>query len=127
MEAELKKKTEALAVEIATQATTLEDLNGLMRTLMKSALERMLDTEMDVHLGRTCQRGSEPVDASQQSSREGCQSNGKNRRNGHSPKTLQGEMGKLPLDIPRDRDGAFQPQLIGKHQRRLAVSTLTKN
>ena len=39
MEAELKKKTEALAVEIATQATTLEDLNGLMRTLMKSALE----------------------------------------------------------------------------------------
>ena len=39
MEAELKKKTEALAVEIATQATTLDDLNGLMRTLMKSALE----------------------------------------------------------------------------------------
>ena len=60
------------------------------------------------------------MDASQQVPREGCESNGKNRRNGHSPKTLQGEMGKLPLDIPRDRNATFQPQLIGKHQRRLA-------
>jgi hypothetical protein len=37
---------------MAGQATTIEDLNGLMRLMMKSALERMLDTEMDVHLGR---------------------------------------------------------------------------
>ena len=37
------------ATEFASEATTIEDLNGLM---MKSGLERMLDTEMDVHLGR---------------------------------------------------------------------------
>src|SRR6266851_8989938 len=52
MDAILKLKAEQLAGEIAQQAQTLDDLNGLLRTLMKSALERMLDTEMDVHLGR---------------------------------------------------------------------------
>ena len=38
--------------EFAGQATTVEELNGLMRLMMKSGLERMLNTEMDVHLGR---------------------------------------------------------------------------
>ena len=32
-----------------------------------------------------------------------------NTRNGHSAKTLQGDFGELPLDIPRDRQGAFEP------------------
>ena len=39
-------------------------------------------------------------------------------RNGHSVKTLKGDFGALPLDIPRDRQGAFEPQLVGKHQTR---------
>ena len=42
-----------------------------------------------------------------------------NRRNGHSPKTVQGDLGELTLDTPRDRDGTFEPQLIPKHQRRV--------
>jgi transposase-like protein len=123
MEAELRKKTEALANEIATQATTLEELNGLMRTLMKSALEQMLDSEMDFHLGRSQlgdQERSDANDFGQESTGAPSAGQRKNRRNGHSPKMIQGEMGKLPLDIPRDRNGTFQPQLIGKHQRRLA-------
>src|SRR5689334_5710094 len=44
MDAALQRKAELLASEIATQAQTLDDLNGLVRTLMKAALERMLDT-----------------------------------------------------------------------------------
>jgi hypothetical protein len=52
MDAILTNKAEQLAREIASEAKTLEDLNGLMKVMMKSALERMLDTEMDVHLGR---------------------------------------------------------------------------
>ena len=52
MDASLQSRAEQLASEIASQARTAEDLNGLMRLMMKSALERMLDTEMDVHLGR---------------------------------------------------------------------------
>lgn len=117
MEADLMQKTEALAAEIATQATTLEELNGVMRSLMKSALERMLDTELDVHLGRRTLAATSEVS---ETSSAGEPPMGKNRRNGHTPKTIQGDLGKLPLEIPRDRDGSFEPQLIAKHQRRLA-------
>ena len=41
-----------------------------------------------------------------------------NARNGKSTKTLKGEFGELPIEIPRDRDGSFEPQLIFKHQTR---------
>ena len=115
MDASLKLKAEQLAGEIASQAKTLDDLNGLMRTLMKSALERMLDTEMDVHLGHKKIVGLSP-DQGQAGSGPATPAN---RRNGHSPKTVQGDLGAIPLDTPRDRHGTFEPQLIAKHQRRL--------
>ncbi len=114
MDATLKLKAEQLAGDIAGQAQTLDDLNGLIRTLMKSALERMLDTEMDVHLGRKtiAALAADKVESSGQAAAA-------NRRNGHSKKTVRGEIGELTLDAPRDRDGTFEPQLIPKHQRRL--------
>ena len=52
MDASFQSRVEQLAAEFASEATTVEDLNGLIRRMMKSGLERMLDTEMDVHLGR---------------------------------------------------------------------------
>ena len=52
MDASIRSRAEQLATEFAGQASTIEELNGLMRLMMKSALERMLNTEMDVHLGR---------------------------------------------------------------------------
>ena len=119
MDAMVMKKANELAAELAGQATTLEDLNGVMRSLMKSALERMLNTELEVHLGR----GSSTVPTTLESSSipEAVDSpNRRNRKNGTSPKTIQGDLGKLPLDIPRDRNGTFEPQLMPKHQRRLA-------
>ena len=115
MDATLKLKAEQLAGDIATQAKTLDDLNGLLRTLMKSALERMLDTELDVHLGRKTIAALPTVDAE-----PGDQAAPANRRNGHSKKTIRGDMGELALDTPRDRNGTFEPQLIAKHQRRLS-------
>jgi len=42
-----------------------------------------------------------------------------NRRNGRSKKTVQGDLGEVTLATPRDRDGIFEPQIIGKHQRRI--------
>jgi putative transposase len=114
MDEALKLKAEQLAGDIATQAQTLDDLNGLIRTLMKSALERMLDTEMDVHLGRKAVAALPPAqDASLVPLAPA------NRRNGHSQKTVRGELGEITLDTPRDRNGTFEPQLIAKHQRRL--------
>jgi len=115
MDATLQLKAEQLAGEIATQAQTLDDLNGLLRTLMKSALERMLDTEMDVHLGRKTM-ATLPGDNAASLGPPAP----KNRRNGHSPKTVTGELGEFTLDTPRDRKGTFEPQLIAKHQRRLS-------
>src|SRR5690242_8451382 len=110
MEAKLTAQAEQLARELATSAGTIDELNGLFRGLMKSALERMLDTEMDLHLGRggTLAPPETPEDGP------------RNRRNGHSKKTVQGEMGEVRIDVPRDRDGTFEPQLIGKYQRRLS-------
>ena len=39
-----------------------------------------------------------------------------NRRNGYSKKTVTSSMGNIDLDIPRDRDGEFEPQIVKKHQ-----------
>jgi len=114
MDASLKLKAEQLAGEIASQAQSLDDLNGLFRMLMKSALERMLDTEMDVHLGR---KSGPALPAEPAPATAGTPAN---RRNGCSPKTVRGDLGELRLETPRDRNGTFEPQLIAKHQRRLS-------
>src|SRR5438874_937599 len=124
MDVSLRTRAEQLASEMAGQAKTAEDLNGLMRLMMKSALERMLNSEMDVHLGRRTlpsaagveppSPASEPSPAASPGKR--CQPN---RRNGRSRKTVQGDLGELTIATPRDRNGTFEPQLIGKHQRRV--------
>ena len=121
MDASLQSRAEQLASEMASQMTTIEDLNGLMRLMMKSALERMLDTEMDVHLGRrpaaACEAES-PAQATTPAA-EPASPKGPNRRNGRSRKTVQGDQGELTIRTPRDRNSTFEPQLIGKHQRRV--------
>jgi transposase-like protein len=110
MEDSLQSRAEQLAEEFAGSATTIEELNGLMRLMMKSGLERMLNTEMDVHLGRQGDATSPAVEEAKHSG---------NRRNGRSKKTVQGELGEVTLDTPRDRNGTFEPQIVGKHQRRI--------
>ena len=117
MDALLQSRAQQLATEFASQATTVEELNELMRLMMKSGLERMLDTEMDVHLGR---RSLEPATETAASSRPADKTKrSPNRRNGRSHKTVQGDLGEVTLSTPRDRDGTFEPQLVEKHQRRV--------
>ena len=110
MDEKLQSRAQQLAEEFANSATTIDDLNGLMRLMMKSGLEKMLNTEMDVHLGR---KGDAESPAAEEAKRSG------NRRNGRSNKTVQGELGEVKLDTPRDRNGTFEPQIVGKHQRRI--------
>jgi putative transposase len=120
MDASLQARAEQLASEFAGQATTAAELNGLMRLMLKSALERMLNTEMDVHLGRRLE--SPGATASAELATEPKTAGAKrpsNRRNGRSSKTVQGDLGELTIATPRDRAGTFEPQIIGKHQRRL--------
>ena len=121
MDAIFKARAEKLANEFAERATTAGEVNELMRVMLKAALERMLNTELDVHLGRrsggaVSELPLESVPASEPPAKF---KRGPNRRNGHSPKTVQGDLGELKLSTPRDRHGTFEPQLIGKHQRRL--------
>jgi transposase-like protein len=114
MDALYRSRAEELASEFAGQATTVEELNELMRLMLKSGLERMLNTEMDVHLGRrpgAAASSSPPPAAEKRRS--------PNRRNGRSKKTVQGDLGEVTLATPRDRDGTFEPQLVPKHQRRV--------
>ena len=126
MDAILRSRAEQLATEFASQATTAQELNDLVGLMVKSALERMLNTELEVHLGRktltTTAIAVEPLPDVPSTDAASVGSAGKrvpNRRNGHSRKTVQGEMGELTLSTPRDRDGTFEPQLIGKYQRRV--------
>src|SRR5436309_3561129 len=115
MDVSLRTRAEQLASEIAGQARTAADLNGLMRLMMKAALERMLNSEMDVHLGRktlVADGGGEPPSAVPSNTTEPalppaspakrCKPN---RRNGRSQKTVQGDVGELTIATPRDRDG----------------------
>src|SRR6059058_2345336 len=107
MDASLQRRAEQLATEFASQASTAEDLNGLMRTMMKTALERMLNTEMDVHLGRRTNPAIANMTLSGAEALTACDTavpTGKNRRNGHSRKTVSGDMGDINLQTPRDRN-----------------------
>ena len=100
-----KKEIETLAREAAKGIKTERDLNDFSRMLKKITVETALNAEMGVHLGYDKHQPSD---------------NG-NSRNGHSSKTLMTEDGQFDVDIPRDRDGSFEPQLVKKQQTRLTA------
>ncbi len=86
-----------------------EDLigeHGLLKQLTKALVERALQAEMAEHLGHD--------------KHETVNNATGNTRNGKSRKTLKGEFGELPIEIPRDREGSFEPLIISKHQTRWA-------
>lgn len=100
---------EALLANLLADYKKPEDLigeHGLLKQLTKLLVEKALNAELTEHLGHG---KHEPV-ANQAG----------NTRNGKSRKTLKGEFGELPIEIPRDRHGTFEPQLIPKHQTRWA-------
>lgn len=85
-----------------------EDLlgdGGLMKELKKALMQRMLGAELTEHLGY--EHGAEAPPA------QG------NRRNGVSRKTVKSEDGAFEIDVPRDRDGSFEPKLIARGQTRI--------
>jgi len=84
-----------------------EDLigeNGLLKQLTKALVERALNAELTHHLGY------------EKNQREGRGSG--NSRNGKSRKKLKGDFGEVEIEVPRDREGEFEPKIVGKHQRR---------
>lgn len=90
--------------QLVTGPMTPEGFEAMFRQLKKSILERAINAEMTHHLGY--QKGETPPEGQD------------NHRNGKSPKTVITDNGPLRLGLPRDRDGSFEPQLIGKGERR---------
>jgi putative transposase len=80
--------------------------NGLLKQLTKAVLERAMQAELTDHLGY------EKHDAAGDKSG--------NSRNGKSRKTLKGEFGNLPIEVPRDRDSSFDPKIVPKGQTRFS-------
>lgn len=80
------------------------EVDVITKRFKKALVERMLGGELTHHLGYA-PGGEKPPETT-------------NQRNGTSGKTVLTDDGPLTLDIPRDRDGTFEPQLIGKHERR---------
>lgn len=98
-------RREELLSELAAQCDSPEQFLSLLNDLKKSLLEKALQAELDQHLGYAKHdptgRGSG------------------NSRNGSSSKVVQGEFGQTEIRTPRDRNGTFEPKLVGKHQRRM--------
>lgn len=83
-------------------ASAAFEQGGLLDSLKKALTERALNAEMDHHLASGEDAG--------------------NTRNGYGRKTVKIETGKLEIDVPRDRQSSFDPQLIAKYQRRFPGS-----
>src|SRR3954454_811233 len=102
-------KADELIKELLADYKGPEDLigaNGLMKRLTKKLVEGAMGAEMTHHLGYE-KHGTAGEGAA-------------NARNGTSPKTLKGDFGQVQIEVPRDRDGSFEPKIVAKHQRRFA-------
>jgi len=99
-----RRKESAIPAELLDQllagsdAATALDQGGLLDALKKALAERALNAEMDHHLGDEAEAD--------------------NSRNGNGRKTVVTDTGNIDIDVPRDRQGRFDPQLIAKYQRR---------
>jgi putative transposase len=82
------------ALEQIKAGAKIEGKDGVLAPLIKKLTEAALEAELESHLSTEI----------------------KNRKNGKSSKTKKSSVGEFDLDIPRDRNGSFEPQLIKKHQ-----------
>jgi transposase-like protein len=99
-----KTVSDELIDELLKQGRKPEDIHGLLKQLTKAVVERAMRAEMNEHLGY---EKHDPAGA-----------NSGNSRNGFTRKTLTGEFGEVEIATPRDRNGAFEPQIIRKNQTR---------
>jgi transposase-like protein len=102
-----KKVIEQLEKDLKN-VKTYEDLmgkDGAIKKLIKHSLEKLLNAELTDHLGYVKHSQDDKPD--------------NNRRNGKSDKTMKSELGKIELEMPRDRNGSFKPIIVKKHQRNL--------
>ena len=94
-----------LLKELIPGPVTKEQFEDIFQNFKKAFIERALNAEMSHHLGYEAG----------QAKPEGVT----NHRNGNSAKSVITDSGSVRIEVPREREGTFEPQLIGKHERRL--------
>src|SRR3954469_23665617 len=104
-EVDQQQLAEQLLAQAREQGVDLVGPNGLLNQLTKRLLESALEEEMAEHLGYD---KHDPVDR-----------NSGNSRNGVRAKTVLTEIGPVEIEVPRDPDASFTPQIVKKRQRRL--------
>jgi len=88
------------------QFTSTADIMQAMKEMFRDVIEQVMEVEMDDELGRErCQRSDEP------------EGEAKNYRNGYSKKTVKTQLGEVEIKVPRDRQGNYEPKIIGKYDR----------
>jgi putative transposase len=107
---ELSAEQAAAAVMVAeakARGLALTGPDGLLKLFTKNVLETALNEEMTVHLGHEKNRAAPEREST-------------NVRNGARPKTVISDaVGEVDIEVPRDREGTFEPQIVKKRQRRL--------
>jgi putative transposase len=88
--------------ELAKDCRTVEDVHEMLKSLFKDTIQEVFEAELDDHLGY------------KKHSTEG--TNSGNSRNGHSKKTIKTKFGNAALEVPRDRNGEYEPQIIKKYE-----------
>jgi putative transposase len=96
---------DALLADAQITGTPLDGVDGLLNQMTKAVIERALQAEMTHELGY--QRG-DPAGAGSG-----------NSRNGSSTKTISTVNGPVTIEVPRDRNGTFEPKIVPKRARRL--------
>lgn len=102
--AALPQLTKQMLEELIPGPVTKEQFEDIFQNFKKAFIERALNAEMSHHLGYGAGQGK-PEGAT-------------NHRNGSSAKTVITDSGAVRIEVPREREGTFEPQLIGKHERR---------
>lgn len=104
-----KEAKELLKEYVSSQNfTTTEEVMSAMKDMFKDVLQQVMEGELDAQLGYgKSKRMSKDVDDSKAA----------NYRNGHSQKTVKTQLGEIDIKIPRDRNGEFEPKIIGKYSR----------
>jgi len=84
------------ALEAIKAGAKIDGKDGVLAPLIKQLTEAALEAELESHLGQELY----------------------NRKNGKSSKTMKSSVGEFELNVPRDRNGTFEPQIIKKHRDR---------
>ena len=95
-----------LAEQMAGSMNSFDDIKDFQKQLIQSFIDTALEAEMEEHLGYPKHEKADKP----------------NKRNGHTKKTVRSDTdtGDLDISTPRDRDGAFEPTLVRKHQTRIS-------